>query len=128
MKRAPQAIVSRLKVDLRVFSILYSPYLIWLDLVDWFFMARFRLGSSTRPGGVGAGPGFMRFPAWPPGLVPAVEAGEDRMRLFDGHLPDGAFFTAVDLLDEKCAHCNVSEIGIELDCGFHFEFSFLVVF
>jgi hypothetical protein len=71
-------------------------------------------------GSAGAGPGLMGFPARPPGLMPAVEAGEDRMRLLDGHLADRAIGTAVDLLDEVSAQGDISEIGVEANSSFHF--------
>jgi hypothetical protein len=60
--------------------------------------------------------------------MPGMEAGEDRVRVFEAHLADGAIFAPVDLLDEERAHCDVAEIGIELDCSFHFEFSFFCWF
>jgi hypothetical protein len=41
MKNAPQAIVSRLKVDLLVFSILFSPYMIWFSPDHPFLLTRF---------------------------------------------------------------------------------------
>jgi hypothetical protein len=66
----------------------------------------------------------MGLPGWPPGLVPGMELCKYRPWPFDRQLPDGAICAAVDLLDHERAHCNVSEIGIELDCVFHFEFSF----
>jgi hypothetical protein len=55
-----------------------------------------------------------------------MEASEDRVGVFEAHFADGAIFAGVDLLDDERAHCNVSEIGVELDCGFHFDFSFFV--
>ena len=68
----------------------------------------------------------MGLPARPPGLMPHVDASEDRPGLLDRHPSDGAIFAPVDFLDDKCAHGDVSELGIELDCGFHFEFSFFL--
>ena len=52
-----------------------------------------------------------------------MEPGEDRVRSFHRHLADGAIGAAVDLLDNERAHCNVAKVGIEFDCGFHFEIS-----
>ena len=78
------------------------------------------LGLNLRPGAEGARPRLVGFPARPPGRVPGMEPGEDRPRLFHRQLPDGAICAAMDLLDDECTHCNVSEIGIELNCLFHF--------
>jgi hypothetical protein len=50
----------------------------------------------------------------------------DRPRPFHPQLADGAIGAAVDLLDEEGAHCNVAEIRIEFDCGFHFDISLLI--
>ena len=66
---------------------------------------------------------MMDLPGRPPGLVPVMDAGEGRLRVFDRHLSDGAIGAAVDLLDEERAHCNVAEVGIEFDRGVHFEIS-----
>jgi hypothetical protein len=57
-----------------------------------------------------------------------MEPGEDRARSFHRQPAYGAIGAIVDLLDNVRAPCNVSEIRIELDCVFHFRFSFLFVF
>jgi hypothetical protein len=110
-----------------VFSILFSPYLIWLNMDHPYLFVGFCSGVSASPGSVGAVPGLIGLPARPPGLVPHVDASEDRLGVFDRHLPDRAIVATVDLLDDERAHCYVSELGIELDCGFHFEFSFFII-
>jgi hypothetical protein len=91
-----------------------------------FFLVRFKLTVSARLSGEGAGLGLMGFPAWPPGGVPGVEPGEDRVRPFHRHLADGAIGAAVDFLDEECAFCDGREIGIGLSCVFHFVFSLFI--
>jgi hypothetical protein len=72
------------------------------------------LGGSAYLGGVGAGSRLMGLPTRPPGLVPCVDSGEYRLRLFDRQAPDGAICARVYFLD------NAAEIWIELFCVFHF--------
>jgi hypothetical protein len=97
-----------------------------LNLNDFFLLARFGLGMHACLGGERTGSRLVGFPARPPGCVPGVEPGEDRPRPFHPQLADGAIGAAVDLLDEEGAHCNVAEIRIEFDCGFHFDISLLI--
>ena len=66
----------------------------------------------------------MRFPARPPGSVPGMEPGEDRVRSFHRHLADGTIGAVVDLLNDAGAHWYIAKIGIEFGCVFHFEISF----
>jgi hypothetical protein len=89
-------------------------------------LVRLRLGFDASPVGVSAGPRLVGFPAWPPGGVPGVEPGEDRVRPFHRHLADGAIGAAVDFLDEECAFCDGREIGIGLSCVLHFVFSLFI--
>jgi hypothetical protein len=128
MKNTPQAIVSKLRLDLRVFSILFSPYMIWLDPDHPFLLVRFTLGVSACPGSVGAGSRLVGLPARPPGLVPHVESSENRLRPFDRQLPNGAICAAVNLIDDECTPCDGSWIGIELSCVFHFLFPLIIIF
>jgi hypothetical protein len=79
-------------------------------------------------GAKGACPRLMGFPGRPPGFVPGVEPGKDRLRSFERHLPDGAVCAAVDFFDDECAPRNGSEIGIELTCVFHFLSPLIIVF
>lgn len=52
-----------------------------------------------------------------------MQPGEDRVRSFHPYFADGAILAAVDLLDDERAHCDVAKVGIEFDCGIHFEIS-----
>ncbi len=65
----------------------------------------------------------MGLPAGPPGLVPSVEPGKDRFRVFYGHIPDRAIGAAVDFLDDECTPGDISKIGVELSGCIHFYFS-----
>ncbi len=65
----------------------------------------------------------MGFPGWPPGPVPAVDPGEDRMRPFDRHFPEGAIGAAMYFLDELYAQGSDRKIGVERLCVFHIEIS-----
>jgi hypothetical protein len=112
-----------------VFSILFSPLFLWFNPDYWFLSTRFGSGLHACPGGVEAvSPRLMGLPARPPGLVPHVDASEYRLGLLDRHHSNGAIFAAMDLLNDERTHCDVSELRIELDCGFHFEFSFFYFF
>jgi hypothetical protein len=92
---------------------------------DELFVLHDFLGLSLCRSAEGARPRLVSLPAWPPGHVPGVEPGEDRPRSFDRHFPDGAICATMDLLDDECAPCDGSEIGIELICVFHFLSPFM---
>jgi hypothetical protein len=65
--------------------------------------------------------GLMGLPARPPCLVPGVDPGKYRMRLFDGQLPDRAISAAVHFFDITRAPRDCYQIGVEPQCVFHFQ-------
>ncbi len=93
---------------------------------DWYLSVRFDLGLSLCHGAEGACPRLVGFPAWPPSLVPGMKPGEDRLRSFDRHSPDGTICAPMDFRDYERAPPDGSEIGIEQICGFHFLSPFIV--
>jgi hypothetical protein len=97
---------------LRLF-VIFSSKIICL-VVDFFLVLIFGIGDDARPC-------LVRRPTRPPGPVPGMQPGEDRARLFDRQLANGAISAVVNLLDHEGAPWDGSETGIELTCIFHFK-------
>jgi hypothetical protein len=85
-----------------------------------FLTPLFHLCLRFDPGGKGARPGLMGLPARPPRLMPDVEPGKYRLRMFDRQLSNRAFRATVHFFDKECALWDCYKIGIEPLRIFHF--------